>query len=499
MNGFFKEDGTNENISKGYVDKGFELKTDKTEFNAYKADYTTRVNGTKQGESINTIGGLRLGQREAEPVIVFTSDDSTIEDYTRLKPLFEPKGVPVTMAVITNYIGDVGKTTVAQLLELQALGWEIASHQINTARLDTFTTLELDNALKDSKEVLLALGANHVNSLVYTGGVHNEAIRKATRKYYRCGVGVSKGLLNEDVLKTYALNRVALGSYFDVAAGYPATNTLEYYKIRVDEAIANKRLLIFMMHPNQAEHDEIQQGYISELIDYIQSLNVPTLTLDEALDRVGNLIDIGDNYDDTTEYFTVGASGQVRTNVLKSSSFNYKKISTLGIDNNTPLSSFPTDCVSTVALTANVALEFPEAGGTLVTYNISTSEYSFQMFYHYYSNRIYRRRWDYVSSVWKPWSQISSASLPINTITNVSGITAFEFGITVTCVDDAHATGFPDNLGGILTTYKQGGITNASSYGYSYQEYKKYNTWDKYIRYLDTAGVWSVWKQFSVI
>jgi hypothetical protein len=96
---------------------------------------------------------------------------------------------------------------------------------------------------------------------------------------------------------------------------------------------------------------------------------------------------------------------------------------------------------------------------------------------------------------WSAWEQMNSAySLPVNSVTATSPITDFKIGFTITYVNDAGATGFPDNIGGILTTYRQ-----STTNGWSYQEYKKYNSWDKYIRYCDTSGVWSEWKQFTLV
>ncbi len=47
-------------------------------------------------------------------------------------------------------------------------------------------------------------------------------------------------------------------------------------------------------------------------------------------------------------------------------------------------------------------------GGTLITYRLADDFYSYQLFHHYDTDRIYKRRWDKIGGVWKAWKKISA-------------------------------------------------------------------------------------------
>jgi|GEM_PF-6811588 len=449
------------------------------------ADTASTLNATQQGENVNLQGGIRLGIRTKSPIITFTSDDGRLEDYTKMKPLFQAKGIPLTMGIIADgAYGNGVRMSIAQIKELLGLGWEVASHTVTHPTLSGLTDQQIENELKNSKMSLESTFGIPIKHVIYPYGAHDIRVRNTARKYYRSGTSTNPGH-NAEVHKTYALNRVALGSFFDIATtGYPATNTLEYYKRRVDEAIANNAWLIFMMHTWSPDHDATQQQHISDLIDYIKSKIVPIMNVEDALNRVGNLMDIGDH--GSEEYFSVGSTGKTETNL------SYRKRASTGLNASSLLSSFEKNMVTATPFTVADNAGFPENAGILETYNLSGADYAFQIFNHYDSDKVYRRRWVVANNNWSSWTIMNPTIIvsATNGYTAASSWSVFPANkIISTKITAAGATGFPNDVAGLLVTNS---VTR--EVGYTRQTYYVFNSGTQYERYAMADGSWSSWE-----
>src|SRR5690606_7329846 len=117
------------------------------------------------------------------PLVTFVDDDGSGKVWTVLKPMFESRGVPYTLALQVT-----GKSlTTEQALYLQnELGWEIASHGMQQIQLNDLTEEEAIYQLRESKKVLTEQGFN-VKHYVYGYGYPNQITRNLTRKYYKSG------------------------------------------------------------------------------------------------------------------------------------------------------------------------------------------------------------------------------------------------------------------------------------------------------------------------
>ncbi|MED1863212.1 polysaccharide deacetylase family protein [Fictibacillus nanhaiensis] len=350
------------------------------------AETTTLLSGTNQGEKINLDGALRLGLRKKQPIISFVSDDGTVQDWTRLKPIFEAAGVPCGIAIVSSFIGTSGFMDEDAIRILHDdLGWEVMSHTNTHIRLANLTTeAEIDNELRIPKEVLESKGFK-VNTVIYPYGSEDARVRKIARKYYRCGA-ISYNGRNEAPLSTYRLNRVAIGSYFDAGTD---TNTYEYYKSHVDAALANNEWLIFQLHPAHSDFNATQQQYLADIINYIKSLNIPIMNMNEAMDVIGNLVDTGDYVKgQSNPYFVVGADGTGYSNDNR-----VRELPKTGININTPVTTFPTGISVTNFLVADGSGFPSNQGGILETYRFGVNDLHFQIWYPHNSNEVYKRRW----------------------------------------------------------------------------------------------------------
>lgn len=260
-------------------------------------DNSSSVDGTATNTSIFDPSTPILQPNNAvtrRPIVTFTCDGGSIGDYEKIRPLSIKYGFKVTSAITTDFIDKhlAGKMTWDQIRELQSLGWEIASHSKTHPHLSTLSDSEITLELQGSRDILVAQGLNCRN-LVYPYGDSNTNVRNIVPKYYRCAVKVGEYLktdgrwstINAGDIDPLNLARVSLGAYFDYhRVGLPSTNTFEYYKYRIDEAVAQNGWLIFMMHPSDVAHDATQQAILEQIIQYIQSINVNILTLDQGYD-----------------------------------------------------------------------------------------------------------------------------------------------------------------------------------------------------------------------
>jgi peptidoglycan/xylan/chitin deacetylase (PgdA/CDA1 family) len=228
-------------------------------------------------------------------VVCFVCDDGHKTDWTILKPIFELKNIPATVAIVAGEDALQSRMLQEQVLYLQnALGWEVASHAYTHANLRALNESQLVYELLGSKTYLLSCGYNVKNFVAPYGSNDNEVVCEEIARYYNCGVsigGMAKGAnvqINVPPIKKYRLARVAMGSYFDYPNnGFSKTSSLKYYKSKVDRVRAVSGLLLFMLHSNHRDFDATQQQHLSDLIDYIQAKGLPIVTLQQAIEAIG--------------------------------------------------------------------------------------------------------------------------------------------------------------------------------------------------------------------
>jgi len=237
---------------------------------------------------------ISFSPKKSQALVTFIFDDSNDTDYTVMKPVFDAQGEVACSAIWTDKIEGVGFLTAAQLLELQSAGWETLSHSKTHPHLTALSEAEIRGELEDSKNALEALGLT-VNNFAYPFNQSNEIVRRITREYYRAarsGWADLAEAVNSSILNTYALYSVCADDH----------TTLATYETYVDSAESGNRWIIFYLHSTDA--DDV--AMMNELIDYIQAKNISIVTMNQALDLIGNMIDIGDN-------FAVGEKGMRAT------------------------------------------------------------------------------------------------------------------------------------------------------------------------------------------
>lgn len=430
---------------------------------------------------------LRFDARRKKPLVSFISDDGNEEDYTILKPIFDEKGVDIGIAIPGDSDFTSPAMTVSQIDELVSNGWEVLGHW-NVGNLPDKTPAEQENVLSTTREVLEGHGWD-VESYVPTqgedGGPTDPSIRRLIRKYYRASF-ITRNEINNQPLPTYRILRV------NVVNSTDPQPTLQDLKDKVDEAVTSDGWVVFTLHPRYATFDATQQQILSDLIDYIQSLNIDIVTPSEALNQVGNLLDIGDHGLSSGYYLTIDGSGRLFSNETG--------ISYAQGDNTTKdltPSDFSQKTVIRTILNAD-ATGYPEnSGGTLISIAYSP-DFTWQKYNLINSNSEYVRYWD--GSAWTSW--VLSSGLEY---AGTSAYSATDYRdefpskkVTVTDIGSGGTSGFPESAQGLLITYNYGNWT--------FQDYRLKNDGRIYSRYWDSTvtgasgfGEWGTWELSNVV
>ena len=144
-----------------------------------------------------------LQKTDPERWIVCTFDDGYSSLIENALPVLKEYDFTATVFVCTSLIGKSNNwnnkdtkvrnhLTWEELDNLNANGWEIASHGVTHRCLLRLTDAELESELKTSKDVLQKK-YGQVISYAYPYGISNEFIHKRAGKYYEYIFSLSQG------------------------------------------------------------------------------------------------------------------------------------------------------------------------------------------------------------------------------------------------------------------------------------------------------------------
>jgi peptidoglycan/xylan/chitin deacetylase (PgdA/CDA1 family) len=272
-------------------------------------------------------------------IVTFIDDDNKKFFMDAWKKVCDAKGIRVTLAV--NPVNTTGTNpdymTVADLKSLQSQGYEIVSHtwghdpavfKPTVTDLSKVTDAAIEAEYKKGKDWLIENGFTGSNVIVYPwGGFGSETVRykRLARKYHEYGVDAA-GTHNLSPHDNMWLRRPFLMK----------TDPVSNYQTSVDNALANNAWLIF---GNHSQSDQVDEAFLTGVVEYIQSKNIPIMTFGEALKYKGNALSVGE-YTDTTKRFYVGSDGAgvfPSTTVIRDGI----QVEDHGYSLTTPVASFP--------------------------------------------------------------------------------------------------------------------------------------------------------------
>ena len=240
-------------------------------------------------------------------IVSFISDDLYMADYTK-KDWFKALGCAYTIPVVCSRINSEGYPTLEQVLELQNdYGYEIASHTFNHVSLDQQTDEVMEKELKSSFEFLNKNGLRCENFMIPYGAYNNKVLAVAA-KYYR-STRSSEEDYNSIGLDTTHIKSFWIDRY--------KTTDLEGQKARVDNAFENGLWLIFSMHTGTMQESEFTD-MVKPLIEYINSKNIPIMTVSKALDYFQNPIEVSSitSAGVRTRHFYINAKGEIKSDEI---------------------------------------------------------------------------------------------------------------------------------------------------------------------------------------
>lgn len=411
---------------------------------------------------------------EKNGAVVFISDDGASSNETHLIPMFIEKNVPLCIAIYVRGAEGGRYISYDRFRELQnEYGFEMLSHSIthglDGTQIPDMSAEDAEWEYTESKKRLKEQGLK-VESYAVPGGNYGIRERNFSRKHYRASrtsvSGTNPIPIETHELKTYWLDEQ-----------WPTSLEFSFYKDAIDKAVANNELLIISTHGQSVTQQSTVQTF-RQVIDYAKS-KTDVLTLSDALDKLGNVIEVGDfskgeltrSLPPSRNFFVMGADGTV----IEKTDRPKNEFTVLN-----DYADFPGGVTKTfIDSTTAEETGSPEgAGGVLYTHKTSSDTYAsnYQEYHIFRTNRIYRR---YVLGLeeFGEWELLNS--LQITKMDNFSPdtpFTDFPVGVTITPVSKAssEATNAPVETSGSLFTYK---ITELSSImGFNYQEYHLYGS-----------------------
>jgi len=425
---------------------------------------------------------IRGNRKGIKPSFVFVDDDGKKEVATFLKDYLDGFNVPFTSAIITDRVGSDRYLTEHDIIQLRNYGVDIVSHTRTHPNLRELNDDQLINELKGSKEYLESIGI-YTKHLMYPYGNTNDRVIRKVREFYDSACGTAIGI-NDHPIMSYHLRRIGVGVYG------PEPFHIETYIPFIDETISKNGLCIFMLHIEETPESKID--LIRQIINYVRSKGYDFETYSEAYEKHKNSLEQGLYTTSNQEHYNVvGADGSrlSSTSSIYTSRFDEFNFESVPSD-------FRSRTKTITLIRDNNSSGFPlNRGGELVTDRLSTDDTFTQQFYiPRNSGKEYLRYWNVNTSKWSEFIDMTSYQLlPSNTKNFNNKPNDFpDFKISSVYISDNNANGFPDNKGGVLTTYK---LTSDDSG--VYQELKRNNRNSLYIR------TWEVnsekWNEFTLI
>jgi peptidoglycan/xylan/chitin deacetylase (PgdA/CDA1 family) len=211
-----------------------------------------------------------------KPAILITFDDAQQSVYTIAYPLLRAKQMIATSYINSYTIDKDGKLTSAQLQELYKEGWSIANHTADHIDLTTLTESEIETELTRCKTFLDNLGLTRDSyHVAFPGGYFNNTVLAALANW---GAKTGRNIIN---MPNACEPEMAYQIY---ARSVPFNETLATVKLLIDKAVSSKCVYVLVFHDlvdGEPSSGQWKSSDFSELLNYIASRGLQTLTIDE--------------------------------------------------------------------------------------------------------------------------------------------------------------------------------------------------------------------------
>lgn len=374
-------------------------------YDDFTSEQLASLKGPKgeDGKTINTtpIGRNLISGNVNRPMVTFIDDDGRVDLLQKWVPILEEKRNKLTVALVTDWL-EKKESTVIQWGDVHDLekryGVEFVSHTHTHPHAIQLTDDIIDYEFKTARDILKRENLTY-NIIVQPFGENTESVRKISRNYARANFGIVDEI-NTIPYNTFKMKRVPLGE--------EKYTTFEQYKLKIDEAIEKNGWLVFKSHSQYESFNKNQIEIIKQIIDYCRENGVLEVTLEEGLDLTGNLIDVGDfdQKSSGSDYYILDNKGKVYSNTQEK---NYYTLRYNSVKFNTNIDEFKDESTSVLSVTGTNAIDFPEkSNGTLLTVKALPLALSYQLFFPYKNDIIYKRRWNDNNKTWTRFVKLNS-------------------------------------------------------------------------------------------
>lgn len=224
--------------------------------------------------------GLR-SVRRTHGVVHLCFDDAVVSQYQHAFPIMEQYGLRGTVGVITGYVGqlqnvggdDYDCMTWAQIAELEAAGWAVASHTSTHPSLAGKTVAQLEGYIGDAHDALVAQGfALGAKGLICPFGSWDVNVHEVAQNYHLWVRSEGSGQ------QVFPPRDAMYGGHYSALASDSAQDLTDM----VDAAIANAGLMTFALHRVLPT--------LTGAYDY----EVSTATFEALCAHIRNAVDAGD-------------------------------------------------------------------------------------------------------------------------------------------------------------------------------------------------------------
>ncbi len=210
-------------------------------------------------------------------MVAFTMDDGWDSGYAAL-PLFDAAGIHVTYYMTTEHLAYEGFVTPDELKTVHARGHEVGNHTRSHADLTQLSRQQVRQEILAAQTALVDLGITPT-TFAYPYGAVNQAVETAVRNAGILGARGTNNGYADQTSDRYNLPGWDVGGM-----------TFVEIKAIIDGAVEQDKLAILILHKVGEANDpeSISTETLSEVLAYIDTLSMETVTTSEALQKLAN-------------------------------------------------------------------------------------------------------------------------------------------------------------------------------------------------------------------
>lgn len=216
-------------------------------------------------------------------MIIITFDDGRDSQYAAFQ-YAAARGVNVTNYIVSDWIDTADHLTAAQIVEMDAAGWDIANHTKEHLRFtDQLVTQEnIEAAIAACRDYLDGLGLTRASRhLAYPWGAYLGSDSGATTFAAMAATGMLTGRTTAESI--FNVGDYLPGNPYQIPSlNIDYNDSLASVKAAIDDAIANGTVLCLYFHGfvnSSPAATEWTYADWEALIDYIVATRIPALTI----------------------------------------------------------------------------------------------------------------------------------------------------------------------------------------------------------------------------